>query len=215
MNSNSPGNPKQTTSSQTQLALNAFLVAADTLSRDGRFIDAELRLTEALALAQKQFGQHSEQAMLVLSITAALYRRMGKADDAAKIEQRIENWSPDCIPCEPPPPPAAVKIGPLGSTLGQKDMTPSDSLQKFKPMSHNIRRACQILGLSADQTLTPTIIQIAWKKQLLQQGAHPDLGGNTAEAQLLNEAKTELMEYLDFIAPRPRSNWKTSGPTAR
>ena len=210
MNSNPPVQPKPTTSSQTQMALNAFLVAADSLSRDGRFIEAELRLTEALALAQRQFGQHSEQAVLVLSITAALYRRMGKAEDAVQIEQRIENWSPDHIACEPPPPPPIPVVGPLGSTLGQKDNTPSESLPKFKPLSHNIRRACQILGLSPEQTLTPTIIQVAWKKQLLQQGAHPDLGGNTEEAQLLNEAKAELMNYLEFVAPRARSNWKTT-----
>jgi hypothetical protein len=213
MNSNSPGQPKPTTSSQTQLALNAYLLAADSLSRDGRFVEAELRLTEALALAQKQFGHHSEQAVLVLSITAALYSRMGRTQDAYYIEQRIESWSPDHIPCVPPPPPTPAK-GPLSTKLGQKDTTPAESMPKFKPMSNNIRRACQILGLSPEGTLTATVIQVAWKKQLLQQGAHPDLGGNTEEAQLLNEAKAELMEYLDFITPRARSNWKTTGQIA-
>jgi hypothetical protein len=205
-NSTSHAKQKSANSSDTQMALNAYLVSADTLSREGRYVEAELRLTEALALAQNKCGLHSDQVVLVLSIMAAFYRSNGKLQDALKIEERISGWSPDQnkVPEKP------ASHGPLGSKLAaQTGSIKPDPDDKTKVLPHNVRRACRILGLPTDERFAADQVQRAWKKQMLQQGAHPDLGGNTDEAVLLNQAKTELLEYLEFVTPRQRSSWKT------
>jgi hypothetical protein len=205
-NNTSHAKPKPANASDTQMALNAYLVSADTLSRDGRYVEAELRLTEALALAQNKCGQQSDQVVLVLSILSAFYRTSGKIHDAVAIEQRISKWAPEQTPPEPQP----ATHGPLGSRLAaQSGNSKPEADDKTKVLPHNVRRACRILGLPTDEKLDADRVQRAWKKQMLQQGAHPDLGGNTEEAVLLNQAKTELLEYLEFVTPRPRSTWKT------
>jgi hypothetical protein len=205
-NNTSHAKPKPANSSDTQMALNAYLVSADTLSREGRYVEAELRLTEALALAQNKCGQHSDQVVLVLSILAAFYRSSGKLHEALRIEERISSWSPD----ENKTPDKPAVQGPLSSKLAaQTSSSKSEADDKAKILPHNVRRACRILGLPTDEKFSADQVQRAWKKQMLQQGAHPDLGGNTDEAVLLNQAKTELLEYLEFVTPRQRSSWKT------
>lgn len=210
MTANSHSPHKSSKSIDARLALNALLMAADSLCSQGRFSEAELRLVEALALAQSKFGEHSDQLVLVLTVMAAFYRRTGKHDEAFAMEQRISGWVP-VREAQSDAPPSAIS-GPLGrqfasTTQGRK---PAQRPAPWLRLPENVRKACQMLGISTDAPFTADEIQRAWKKELLERAAHPDLGGNTDEAVLLNRAKTELLNYLDCIVPRSRTDWKTA-----
>src|SRR5580658_2485311 len=69
-----------------QEALNAFLVAAESLAQKGQIIEAELRFKQALQTAEKAFGKDSDQAMLVLSILAAFYHVHKRTWEARQVE---------------------------------------------------------------------------------------------------------------------------------
>ena len=75
-----------------QEALNAFLVAAESLAQKGQIIEAELRFKQALQTAEKAFGKDSDQAMLVLSILAAFYHVHKRTWEARQVECRLEAW---------------------------------------------------------------------------------------------------------------------------
>ena len=198
---NSGQNPSDKNRLQKQAALNAFLVAADALDRQGKLIEAEVRYNEALNMAIKEFGDKSDQAVLILSILAAFYRSKNRDDEAVALESRIQTWDVNSTDAEILEPGSA---GALSAQLNQakKKQTTESVNAGPKTLPANIRRACQVLGLALDQPLTVAQVNKAWKVQLLQQGAHPDLGGNTDEAVILNSAKNELLKYLEFLAPK-------------
>lgn len=258
-NSNARSQPPVNT--EAQLAFNAVMSSIQELIRQGRLDEAELRLTEALGWAQKNFGSQSDQALLVLCIAAALYRRMNNERQAAAVEERIRTaasqtdssqsissprlWkttseqkkvAPQTIEHGTQPPPSKEPAPqPSAETPTKRPPLPDDApglksvLNRKQTSEHsqvppkvgaqslpsNIRRACQILGLPVESELTVASVQKKWKEQLLNQSAHPDLGGNAEEAILLNQAKTELLEYLEFIKPRGRSTWKVTDQTPR
>jgi hypothetical protein len=72
----------------------------------------------------------------------------------------------------------------------------------------SLRHACQILGISMDRRINASEVNQAWKKQMLASAAHPDLGGNTEEAVLLNNAKIEMMSFLESCAPKLGAKFK-------
>jgi hypothetical protein len=187
-----------------QEALNAFLVAADSLARQGQLIEAELRFKQALQTAERAFGADSDQAMLVLSILAAFYHMQKRTFDARQVECRLEAWQMQKAESE------ETEIqGALGQKLSAKR---KETQERGEPaamsVTPQIRKACQVLGLSLDKPLTTQSINAAWKKQMLQTNAHPDLGGNTDEAILLNQAKEALFAYLESKAPKLGSSLK-------
>ncbi|HEY9776202.1 MAG TPA: hypothetical protein V6C81_20740 [Planktothrix sp.] len=190
-----------------QEALNAFLVAAESLSQKGQIIEAELRFKQALQTAEKAFGKDSDQAMLVLSILAAFYHVHKRTWEARQAECRLESWQ---MQQAAPGPDETALQGALGQQMSAKKkegMTRGDPAVAMS-VTPEIRKACQILGLSPDKPLTAQEINRAWKRQMLDTNAHPDLGGNTDEAVILNKAKEALLAYLDLRAPKLGSSLK-------
>ena len=180
------------------------------MARRGEVIEAELRYKQALNTAEKAFGLESDQVVLVLSILAAFYRVQNRAWDARSLECRIEAWQMQQ---------ASQKEPELRGALGQKlseRIKGSDAGEalgtSLKALTPNIRRACQILGLSLDQPITVQDVNRAWKKQMLETSAHPDLGGNSDEAVILNQAKEALMEYLELHAPKLGNKFTKKNP---
>ncbi len=193
-------NPKATNDNtrkrQTaQEALNAFLVAASALADKGQLVDCELRYQDALRTAEREFGPESDQTMLVSSILAAFYRARNRFDEATMLEARLESWQmPDVSAAQP-------GQGMLANPLKKK--SDLDSLRKpLMDVPTSLRKSCQILGLSLEGGITAETVNKAWKNQMLERSAHPDLGGNADEALLLNKAKEELMNYLASRAPK-------------
>lgn len=169
---------------QNQEALNSFLLAADGLARGNRDIEAELRYLDALRGAEKNFGKESDQAMLVASILASFYRSRSRQTDAEEVEARLASWS--------------MEVVEQGISVSRDE----EPLNRGVRPPAVMRRACQILGIGMNEFLTPSSINRAWKKQMLSNGAHPDLGGNTDEAVLLNQAKEELLTFLVDRGPK-------------
>jgi len=211
VNSNQPsGKPRTSRKKQAQQeALNAFLVAADALVRAGQLIEAELRFKDALRTAEREFGLQSDQAMLVSSILAAFYRFHNREWEAKALEARLEAWQMQAT-SEP-----EDEESELGKKFaGKKAKEPQAGEHPTKkpgrvsvPAAH--RKACQILGLPPEEGISVAEVNRAWKKQMLNTSAHPDLGGNTDEAVLLNRAKEELMNYLESLQPKLKLKGKS------
>lgn len=194
-----------------QDAINAFLIAGDTLAKRGEVVEAEIRFKQALTQADKEFGPHSDQAMLVLSILAAFYHFQERAWEARAIECRLEAW-------EIPPEASldAAVISALGKSLRNRakqtetrfPMLNVDELSENKSYPLHIRKACQVLGLPPGRKLSLEAVNKAWKKEMLLSAAHPDLGGNADEAVILNQAKQVLVEFLESLQPKLGSKFK-------
>lgn len=186
---------------KTQNALNSFLVAADALVKMNQLVEAEIRYMNALKQAEKDYGVNSDQTMLVSSILSAFYRTQNREQEALQIEQRLHSWTMEQQPREADGTPRFV-----GTSRAGEAATPAEDRGVRIPAS--LRRAAQILGIDMETSLSVAEINKAWKKQMLSQGAHPDLGGNTDEAVLLNKAKEQLMNYLQERAPKLGSKFK-------
>jgi hypothetical protein len=189
---------------KTQNAFNSYLVAANALAQTNQLVEAEIRYKDTLRKAEKDYGAESDQVMLVSSILASFYRGQNREHEALEVEARLYAWT------MPPTPPAANEshsrfVKGSGNNSGNHQAQDSNDGVKI-PAS--LRKSCQVLGISPDQSLTETTINKAWKKQMLSKGAHPDLGGNTDEAILLNRAKEELMLFLDERAPKLGAKFK-------
>jgi hypothetical protein len=68
-----------------------------------------------------------------------------------------------------------------------------------------IRRHCLILGVGIDDVTSPnakSVVMQAWKNQIASPGVHPDLGGDTEAAVLLNTAKDQLVRWIEQQAPK-------------
>lgn len=194
-------NPKATSANirqrqSAQDALNAFLVAASALAEKGQLVDSELRYQDALRTAEREFGPESDQTMLVSSILAAFYHSQNRLDEAARLEARLQSWQMAAANASLPEP------GLLGKPLMKKTDQESQLKKPAMDVPTSLRKACQILGLSLEGGITVQSVNKAWKDQMLQRSAHPDLGGNADEALLLNKAKEELMAYLESRAPK-------------
>jgi hypothetical protein len=189
---------------QNQEALNSFLMAAGALSQSGQLVEAEIRYLDALRTAEKNFGIESDQVMLVASILSSFYRSNYRVEEALAIENRLAAWQMN----EPAAPQIEDEPKSLSSLVSSRStVRPIDEARGLRPPS-SLRRACQILGISMEDYLTVASINRAWKKQMLSNGAHPDLGGNTDEAVLLNKAKEELTAYLEERTPKLAAKFK-------
>ncbi len=69
-------------------------------------------------------------------------------------------------------------------------------------------RDCDPRELAREDRLTATLVNQAWKKQMLVANAYPDLGGNPEEAILLNNAKIEIMSFLESCKPKLGAHFK-------
>lgn len=195
-------------------AVRTFLVAADTLACSGDHAQAELRYRQALKQAEIAFGPDHEIAKRVLVAMMMYYLGQNRADDAAAIGDRIAQMpkgdaassaapgpaSPDKVAEENQP----INIGLASKLAGKKSFTGVPAI-KAKPyvgnMPRDIRKACQILGIT-DENLSVDVILKAWKMQVVNSSAHPDLGGTTETSVLLNNAKDSLMRWLESRSPK-------------
>lgn len=187
----------------TPTALYTFLTAAQALAGTNQFVEAEIKYTEALRMATKEFGAESDQVVLVVSILAAFYRSQNRNAEAAPLELRLAEWTMREHPGNVASEPAERKfVG--GSRSASEAPVQEDGVR----IPANLRHASQMLGISMETRINPTVINQAWKKQMLKSNAHPDLGGNTEEAVLLNNAKIEMMSFLESRAPKLGAKFK-------
>jgi hypothetical protein len=181
----------------TPTALYTFLTAAQALAGTNQFVEAEIKYTEALRMATKEFGPESDQVVLVVSILAAFYRSQNRSAEAAPLELKLAEWTMREQPANAPAEPVERKF--VGGMRGPQEAPAADDGVRIPA---NLRHACQILGIPMDARINPAVINQAWKKQMLAANAHPDLGGNTEEAVLLNNAKIEMMSFLESRKPK-------------
>ncbi|MCA9816220.1 MAG: hypothetical protein H6677_09025 [Candidatus Obscuribacterales bacterium] len=71
----------------------------------------------------------------------------------------------------------------------------------LKAAPREIVKACRILGITPED-LTKEKVNKAWKDQIASPGVHPDLGGDTEAAIILNAAKDELLQFIESSAPK-------------
>lgn len=186
---------------KTQSNLNISLVAAEALARTNQLIEAEIRYKDALRAAERDHGAQSDQTFLVASILAAFYRSHNRTSEALEVESRLAAWQMQDQSVDSPADDRKF-VG------GKKAEQNEKGVDNGTRVPAALRRACQILGLSMDAGITAADINKAWKKQMLLQSAHPDLGGNTDEAVLLNQAKEQLMNFLEERAPKLGTKFK-------
>ncbi len=74
-------------------------------------------------------------------------------------------------------------------------------LQKAVFLPPDIRRAAQMLGVAPNEITTERVYQ-AWKHLMSQPGAHPDSGGHTEGAILLNTSRDVLLQWIKESAPK-------------
>jgi hypothetical protein len=187
----------------TPTALYTFLTAAQALARTNQFVEAEIKYEEALRMATKDFGPESDQVVLVLSILAAFYRAQNRGAEALPLETRLTEWTMR----EQPPVDSGEQAGAKfvgGNRSAQEAPAPEVGVK----IPASLRHACQILGMPMDRRITASAVNQAWKKQMLASAAHPDLGGNTEEAVLLNNAKIEMMSFIESCAPKLGAKFK-------
>lgn len=103
----------------------------------------------------------------------------------------------------------ALKAGARNKFVGGKASTggqdvaeaPAPSLGTPRVVPPDIRKHCMILGVRPEE-LTVKIVVDAWKREMSQPGVHPDTGGDTETAIYLNNAKVELVKWIEAQAPK-------------
>ncbi|MBU6455112.1 MAG: tetratricopeptide repeat protein [Cyanobacteria bacterium REEB67] len=186
----------------TPTALYTYLSAAQALAGTSQFVEAEIKYEEALRMATKDFGPESDQVVLVMSILAAFYRAQNRSQEALPLETRLTEWTMRSAPVET----GESKF--VGSGRTHSGMPAASPAEDGVKIPTTLRHACQILGISMDSRITATSVNQAWKKQMLNSNAHPDLGGNAEEAVLLNQAKIEMMTFLESCKPKLGAQFK-------
>jgi len=168
-------------------AVRAFVAAAKALDGAGETAQAELRYRQALRQARSASPADSEDTQCVISMLASFYRRNARDDDAVRLEQG-----------QLPPAPRRT----LESTFVKRRNT-ADSLTPIAiVLPPEIRKACQILGLSPEQAPSPQEVNKAWKQSVVEAAGHPDLGGEEELSILLNTSKDAVLHWLDSKLPR-------------
>jgi hypothetical protein len=152
-----------------------------------------------------------------------------KTDELAElIKKRIEQASeiaPEAAPTarglgfgKPPTHPGPQAAEPVAETTGDATQprarnkfiggkassgdaaAPAPSAAPFvKAIPPEIRKACLILGVRSEDMTTAMVVE-AWKKQIVD--VHPDKGGDTETAIILNTAKDTLVHWIEAQAPK-------------
>jgi len=203
---------KEKEQQQYRQAIHVDLQATSEIAKFGNTIEAEVRLKQTLLMAERQFGKDSDEVMLVLSVLAAFYRSRNNYFDASLIEGRLKIWYEQAGQLNPSEQKEKESLDEPESGLAKKLVGKKPDAATKKAVTNfpqNIRKACKIVGLPPDRELTVDAINRAWKSQMLQSSAHPDLGGNTEEAIILNQAKEALLEFVESLKPKLGSKRKT------
>lgn len=174
-------------------AIKTFLVAADALAHAGDIAQAELRYTQALRQAELAFGDSSDHYKRVLSLLSGFYRNQGREHDARAIELKLLKMAREAAP-----------EGPVGSTNLQSRFLRKKKITNEELVAMNrvvfppeIRKACQVLGLSVDEDFTVDDVLKAWKRRIVDGSVHPDLGGENEHSVLVNTSKDVLIRWQE------------------
>jgi hypothetical protein len=76
---------------------------------------------------------------------------------------------------------------------------PTPTTPYVKVIPPDIRKACLILGVRQEDLTTAAVVE-AWKRQIVD--VHPDKGGDTETAIILNTAKDSLVHWIEAQAPK-------------
>ncbi|MBX9938994.1 MAG: hypothetical protein K2Y32_07050 [Candidatus Obscuribacterales bacterium] len=99
----------------------------------------------------------------------------------------------------------AIKQGVRNKFVGGKapsQETPAPAVASTpRVVPPEIRKACMILGVRPEE-LTVKVVVDAWKREMSQPGVHPDTGGDTETAIYLNNAKVELVKWIEAQTPK-------------
>lgn len=192
--------------------VNTYLVAAAGLVANGDLVQAEVRYQQALRQAEQSFGVEDDCTIFVVSILAAFYRLQNRAADAESLESRIAAWDQSAVRAEPTEDGANQKF--VKMKPGRKEPG-NATVRASKILTPEIRRACQLLGLSSDEPLTLDGINKAWKKQIVGGSVHPDLGGDVDESILLNNAKSLLVSHVESQGPKLAKHFQKGAGVSR
>lgn len=175
----------------------AFLVAADALWRSGEDAQAELKLRQALRQAELIYGCNHVGVAVVLSIMVKFYKALDRFGEAAELEARI-NEIAELAEAKPAPEPQPST---LREQLLSKQRDSGQLPKRPRVLPIKVRQSCQLLGLNPDD-LSIENVNRAWKEQMKAPSVHPDLGGQTETAILLNQAKELLVEWVEEQTPK-------------
>lgn len=181
-------------------AIKTFLVAADALAHAGETAQAELRYTQALRQAELAFGDTSDHYKRVLSLISVFYRNSGREHEARAVEQKLLKMARDAAPEEP------VGSTNLQSRFLRKKKITSEELTAMNRVVFppEIRKACQVLGLPVEEDFTVDDVLRAWKKRMVADSVHPDLGGENEYSVLVNTSKDLLIRWQESRLPKSR-----------
>jgi hypothetical protein len=179
-------------------AIKTFLVAADALAHTGELTQAELRYRQALRQAELAFGEESDHAKRVMSIMTGFYRNNNRELEALTLESKLLKMSR-----------AVASEEPVGTTnlqdrfLRKKKIT-SDQLMQMNRvvLPPEIRKACQVLGMSTEEEFNAEDVLKAWKKRIVSGAVHPDLGGENEHSILVNTSKDVLIRWQESRLPK-------------
>jgi hypothetical protein len=169
-------------------AVKAFVTAAEALNDSGDAAQAELRYRQALRQAELAHGANSKEARSVASLLYDFYTLAGRLDDAKPLAEKLAE-------------PVQTKRRVLDSKFVRSRVGSSQVVHRGLPSE--LRKACQILGLSPDFEPTVEDVKAAWKQAIRESAGHPDLGGHTELSILLNTAKDQLVGWLDSKLSKP------------
>jgi hypothetical protein len=183
-----------------EAAISNFLNAAENLIKLGDLTQAELRLRDALKQADMTFGHNSRVVRHVLTIMIEFYRSQNRTDALASLEKRLELMGvPKDGPDELLNPNSSH--GKLIAVNRRSENLHVENKPNPARMSTEVRKSCQILGLSLDNVDAETVKQ-AWKLAISDPSAHPDLGGEHETAILLNTARDKVLNWLEAQKPK-------------
>ncbi|MBS2003551.1 MAG: tetratricopeptide repeat protein [Cyanobacteria bacterium SZAS LIN-5] len=181
-------------------AIKTFLVAAESLARAGETSQAELRYSQALRQAELAFGDTSDHYQRVLSLMSGFYRNTGREHEARAIEQKLLKMARAAAPEEP------VGSSNLQSRFLRKKKVTQEELATMNRvvMPPEIRKACQVLGLPVEEDFTVEDVLKAWKRRIIADSLHPDLGGENENSVLVNTSKDVLIRWQESHLPKSR-----------
>lgn len=181
-------------------AIKKFLLAAEALTQSGEIDQAELRYNQALRQAELAFGDTSDYYKRVLSLLSVFYRNTGREHEARAIEQKLLKMAREAAPEEP-----------VGSTnlqswfMRKKRITREDlATMNRVVLPPEIRKACQVLGMSVEEDFTAEDVLKAWKRRIIADSVHPDLGGANEQSVLVNTSKDVLIRWQESRLPKSR-----------
>jgi len=181
-------------------AIKKFLVAADAFRHSGDIEQAELRYKQALRQAELAFGDTSDHYKRVLSLMSVFYRNTGREHEARALEQKLLKMDREGAP------PQSVGSTNLQSWFLRKKRITREDLTTINRvvLPPEIRKACQVLGLPVEEDFTVEDVLKAWKRRIIADSLHPDLGGENENSVLVNTSKDVLIRWQESHLPKSR-----------